>query len=256
MSEKQYGNAVKIAKDGLAKIEVVNAKRTVIADLMAEIGQLTKEEDIYQVGLKEGFYSSVDLKHFLKLYQLEDKGVIDRAVEYLDKQTEHEKRDYGYIHFLHGDYELIWQVCSKDKSFLGWSSSIKGEMLPLFIALLSGMNPLTPCIREFVKCNCYCTDIEVLANTFKEISQNDYDKYLDWCKKEVDGRVQAVVGGQHRGSYYKASVLVVAMGEALMAHGEKVKAVQFIRSHKEKFPRHRAFLQCMKADLALAGLEG
>jgi len=54
-------------------------------------------------------------------------------------------------------------------------------------------------------------------------------------------RVDAIVGGKHRGSYDKAALLTVACAEVLRLRGDKAAADTLVNEVRNRFPRHRAF---------------
>lgn len=255
MIEEEYQSAIKIAQHGLSNLKQVDSKRTKIADLLEELGRITNNPNCIEEGVKEGFYSSIDLKHFMKLYTLNSQRVLEEAVNYLDKHKTKKDGDSCYIHFLNGDYDLVWNICSKDKQALGWSSSVKGEVLPLFIALLSGKKDFDFCIKELLNRKFWNDDegaelfLEILSSNVRELSEGEYSRYLEWCKVEIDKRAEAIIRGQFRGSYSKVSSLVVSMGEAIASVGDLNEAVQYIKSYKQKYPRHIAFHGCLREDL-------
>ena len=258
MLEKQYDNSVLIAMNALENLQGVNLNRSKIADLLLEIGQVIKNDKFIETGIIEGFYSSLDLKHFLQLYILNKQNVITEAIQYLDKKTTKPNTEYYYMHFLNGDYDLVWTACKKDKEFLGWSSSTKGKMIPLFIALLANEDSINHCTRKLINNSFYNESenfIEVLRLTLKKLSDEDYKKYFNWCLKEIEDRVEAILRGQHRGSYYKISSLIVAMAKAIKSQKDKTGAIQFIQEYKGKYPRHTAFRGCLREDISLAKFE-
>ena len=197
-----------------------------------------------------------DLRHFINIYDLKDENVKDAAMDYLGK-LQSQSDDRNYIRFLYGAYESVYAACASDKTFLGWSSSEKGRMIPLFIALLSGKKTLSPCLKDligssFPHANIKEAFFQALTDSFKRLPDAERKKYFEWCLKETDGRVEAIVGGQHRGSYYKASALVVSLAEAMRSAGDKAGAEKFIVSYKEKYPRHSSFRACLNQDIGLA----
>lgn len=59
--------------------------------------------------------------------------------------------------------------------------------------------------------------------------------------KKVDKRTEAVVGGNHRKSYYKAAALITALGETLESNGKLHGRMVTIEHYKKMHPRKRAF---------------
>ena len=257
IAEKQYGDAVAAASEGLTKLNVISETRTAIADLLLEAGNLTKDEQIIRTAVWEGFRSSLDLSHFISLRRLNDENLVSLAIEYMDENYKKDSSAVYYcIHFLNGDYDLVWDACKKDKKFLGWSTSEKGKLLPLFAALLTEGQTVMPCTKKLIENtylygNVFEDFIQILTSSLKKLSESDYQKYYDWCVKEAAGRVDAIVKGQFRGSYHKASMLVVSMAEVIRSKGGDSDAIKFIKSYKEKYPRHSSFHSCLLEDISL-----
>jgi hypothetical protein len=148
----------------------------------------------------------------------------------------------------------VWEVLKKDKSPLGWSSSEKGKIIPLFIALLTGSKPLEPCAKKMIADSYekqFDSFVQVLTESLKSLSDADYQDYYAWCLNETSGRVDAIVKNQHRGSYYKASALVVSIAEIIRSKGDNSAATAFINGYKEKYPRHTALHRCLRDDIQL-----
>ncbi len=74
-----------------------------------------------------------------------------------------------------------------------------------------------------------------------QLSSEQEELYLKWCKDEIGSRIDAIVSNQHRGSYYKAAGLLVAMAETLANMDEKQEGMDFIERYRSKYPRHTAF---------------
>lgn len=258
IAQMEYSKAVSVITDGFVILVGVNKNRAKIADLLLEIGISTNDKSIIEKAAWEGFISSADLSHFINIYNLKDENVKSAALEYMGNLPG-KRDDHNYIRFLYGDYTDVYNVCSKDKKYLGWSSSEKGRMLPLFIALLTGRNELPPCVKKLIKFTFpygnFITDFYTsLADSFKDLPDMERKKYYDWCLKETDNRVEAIVRGLHRGSYNKASALIVSLAEAMCSVGDMAGAKKFIISYKEKYPRHSAFRAELQQDVGLANL--
>ena len=255
VEEKHYGQAIDIAERGLEKLNPINSSRTKIADFLLEIGHTLNDNQIIKAAVWEGFRSSVDLRHFVAIYQSKDGRLYDQAIKYVEGHKN--SGDYLTMCFLNGDYELVWKSLKKDKRALGWSASEKGKILPLFIALLAGDKPIKPCTYKMIK-TYYAYEkqfdefMQVLGECLNKISEADYQNYQSWCQTEISGRVEAIVKGQHRGSYHKASALVVSIAEAIKSKSGESNAASFIMGYKAKYPRHSAFHACLREDIKLA----
>ena len=255
IAEKEYPQAVFIILDGFSKLKGINNTRTKIADLLMNIGNITEDQSLIDKAVWEGFNSSVDLRHFINICNLRDKNIKDMAIDYLDKH-QGKSNDSNYIRFLYGDYESVYTDCASDKKFLGWSMSEKGRMIPLFIALLANGETLSPCTKKLIESNFPHSNIkeaffQVLIENYKRLSDTEWKNYFNWCLKEADGRVEAIVRGQHRNSYYKASALIVSLAEVMRSSGDEMGSKNFIVSYKEKYPRHSSFRACLNQDIGL-----
>jgi len=135
---------------------------------------------------------------------------------------------------------------------LGWSSQFKGIAIPLFILLLNSNRKLTKAGQRLTDGIEYRLgykedDIKNFTDrffTWKEkvaLTNEQYEKYTKWLKKEVDRRTEAVVGGSHRKSYYKVAVLIAALGEALESNGKPHGRMAVIDHYKKMYSRKRAF---------------
>jgi len=156
------------------------------------------------------------------------------------------------IKFFYGEFDYIFEDCKKDKTELGWSSRFKGIAIPLFILLLNKNRKLTKAVQRLMNGIEYRLelkedDVKSFTDRFfywKEnvvLTSEQYEKYAEWLEKEVDKRTEAVVGGGHRKSYYKAAVLIAALGEALESNGKPHGRMALIEYYKKMYSRKRAF---------------
>ena len=79
------------------------------------------------------------------------------------------------------------------------------------------------------------------------ISEDVKKEILIYLIETIDARVEAIVGGSHRGSYYKAARLGAALGEVEESMGKTHGKAERVSKYLAEFPRHRAFKQEMKA---------
>jgi len=260
---KRYDDAHTLVYGGLKSLKGMDSNKKILADYLIEIAKLVENQEYFRMGFVEAFQASLEFEYFVEILRLGDSGLIEEAVDYLrvnkDKANE---IAYYLIEFLMGDYQLVWERCAKDKKALGWSSygvywgsssALKGSLFPLFLALLSEgkIGEVTSrLVKE--KFNYEGFD-ELLLQLFRELTMEEYQQYFEWCKDEIEKRVIAIVGNQHRKSYHKASELIVAMAEVMMIDVNEAAAMSYVRSFKDMFPRHNAFIKCLRADLALIG---
>ena len=162
--------------------------------------------------------------------------------------------------FLGEDWRAAHQMAANEQ-VLGWSSSenIQGFVLAFFLVLLSGKSTaglpgnLAQLWQErlnnssgywFSEENSLSRRLErAYANLFERITLNssEQSEALAWSLEVANRRVDAIVGGQHRGSYDKAAMLITASAEVLGLRGEKDKADALLSAVRNRFPRHRAF---------------
>jgi hypothetical protein len=80
---------------------------------------------------------------------------------------------------------------------------------------------------------------ERIATT--SLSRDKQEQFLSWCLDVAKKRMTAIVGEQHRGSYDKAAVLMIACAEVLRARDDRKGADAVLNEARERFPRHRSF---------------
>lgn len=80
------------------------------------------------------------------------------------------------------------------------------------------------------------------------VPSNVHKYYLDWCKREIGKRVDAIVSNRYRHNYYKAADLIAAMSETLANMNRLDESSAFPELYRARYPRHSAF----KAELSRA----
>lgn len=263
---------IECEKLGLESIGILPQELVIrgkIADLTAKAAKQLGHADIIKECYEAAFYSESTLNHYLRLFELPDyKDITDRAakhanalpedsvwegnnnkqllVNYLSK--EHKK----VIRFFNGEFDYIFEDCKKDKTELGWSGQFKGIAIPLFILLLIQDGKLTKAGQRLIDGIEYRLgfkedDIKSFTDRFftwkgKVVLPNEqYEKYAEWLEKEADKRTEAIVGGGLRKSYYKAAILIAALGEALESNGKPHGRMAVIEHYKKMYSRKSAF---------------
>jgi hypothetical protein len=84
------------------------------------------------------------------------------------------------------------------------------------------------------------------------LNRDEQEKYLAWCLDVTKRRVNAIVSEQHRGSYYKAAMLIAACAEVLQLRGDRKAADAIVEDTRNRFPRHRAFQSELNAAIPQA----
>jgi len=232
--EKKYSEAIEIAMGVLGKNEIDSKYRVKTADLLYGLGYKIDDSDIIRKGIVEGFKLSLDLSHFINLYELKDAQLIKDMVVYMDDKNVKNL----YIHFLNGDYELVFNECKDNKS--------KESMVPLFIALLKknvSLNNYNKSTIEYDYLQEYMSDdfVELLDSSFLKLSDLDFEKYKDWCISVIDNKVEEIVKGQQRSNYNNAAALIVSFAELILLSDSEANAEAFIQKYRDKYPRHNSF---------------
>ena len=275
MDMSEYEKAVSVAREGLDKLDVGLRTRSKVADLLLIMAEKLSNSDLQRLARIEGFISSPDLEHYISLLSLKDKSVLEkailrmddvykngvnnRAIQFSRDKTSVGTYDYYYIHFLNGDYQLIHEELAKDKQALGWSSSLKGRFIHLFIALLAGKSKSVLGVDSLVKNNFYeniAKDefVKVLKESFRDISPEQEGIYYSWCLYEITKRIDSIVVGKQRKSYGKAAELLVAFAEVMLLR-ESSQGVDLLETYKAKYNRHRAFIGELNTRIKVAGLK-
>ena len=70
---------------------------------------------------------------------------------------------------------------------------------------------------------------------------------LAYLEKAIDNRVEAIVGGNHRGSYFKAAMPGVALGEVEESLGKENGKAERVEKYLKQFSRHSAFKKEMRS---------
>jgi len=161
------------------------------------------------------------------------------------------------------DWDAAYHAAAQGK-VLGWSSreNPQGLVVPAFLALLAGKAPgalpanLAQLWRRGLQNSVTSlgeideredSALKRLERAYEEQfarvqwSAERQEKTLSWCLDVAQQRVDAIVGGKHRGSYDKAALLTVACAEVLRLRGDKAAADTLVNEVRNRFPRHRAF---------------
>lgn len=250
MEHSMFQEAVSIGCKGLGMLDKNLLGRSKLAESLIAVAKTAQNEQAYRFGVVERYHSNPCVSNFLPLFGM-NQIEIDRAIARLEEvrinkiDRMYSEYDYYFIRFLNGDFELVFEAIRNDKKPLGWSGSLKGRMIPLFIGLLAGFDKrCTNIFNAIEHILPYGTDFSafksVLCNQHKNISLLQEETYLQRCVEEVSKRTDAIVSNQYRGSYYKAATLLYTVGE-MMACREEAAPFQMAESFKVKYPRHSAF---------------
>lgn len=259
-------------KLGLEAISLISENliiRGKIAEITSKAATRLKHTDVVEKCYEAVFYSHSTLNNYLQLFEVPYyENIIGKATKHAETlpensmsrfdnynkqlRTNNLSRDFkDVIRFFNGEFEYIYDKCKKDKSTLGWSTRFKGIGIPLFILLLNKDKKITKAGEQLIKSIIYrmgfVEGMESFSNKFlnwKEkqvLTEEQLEKYIEWLQKEIDKRVEAVVGGGYRKSYYKAAELIATLGETLQSSGMESGRAITIERYKKIHSRKRAF---------------
>ena len=266
---KQNRN-IECEKLGLEAIKVVPENlilRGEIADLTAKAAINLKHYDIANKCHEASFYSKSSLNNYLRLFEIPNyEDITKKAAKHVEMLPEDSIYNFNnknkqmlinaisrehkdIIKFFNGEFDYIYDKYKNDDYILGWSSGFKGIAVPLFIMLLNKDKKSTKAIEKLVKGIIYRLgfvgeDVQNFLDLFlnwrekQTLTEAQYEKYVLWLKNEIDKRTEGIVGGGYRKSYYKAAVLIVAMGETLesngMVNGRTIMIEHYRKAHSRK----------------------
>jgi hypothetical protein len=173
----------------------------------------------------------------------------------------------AHAYLLSAEWRKALQLSAGEK-VLGWSNSNnpQGVVVSFFLVLVSGqpIEALPPNLNEFwhrvlqtsAGFNWRIGENDVLERLVRahaeclrtvRLRHAEQEEVLSWCLDVARRRVEAIVSGQHRRSYNKAAMLIVACAEVLRLRGEENGARELLDEVRARFPRHRSFQAELKA---------
>lgn len=161
------------------------------------------------------------------------------------------KKDYNYLNFFIGNFEEVFKDCSKIKTTLGWSDSYIQYCVYLWLLYFNKNsdskvynNILFQTFDELgFKENTLFLDNEyklIFEKWKRQFEISNREKYIEWLKNIIDKRVDDIVSNNHRKSYFKAAILVVALSEVLESNKIQNKN-EFINLYHNKYSRRSLF---------------
>ena len=153
--------------------------------------------------------------------------------------------------FFTGNFEYFFDECTKTNTSLGWSVSPIQYNVYLWLLYFNRNNNskvYNSIIYSAFDELGFKEDMLFLDNDYKLIFNkwkinfeiNNKDKYIDWLQSIIEKRVDAIVSNGHRGSYFKAALLVVAFAEVLESNNIQQKQ-EFVNKYHQKYSRHSSF---------------
>lgn len=189
----------------------------------------------------------------------------------IDKNTISEI-DYKLLHFFSGHFDKVKSWCMEQKSPLGWSGKFIDYGVHLMLLYLcSDTDPGKACKKiadNFSTQVCLLTGKDLVFMTENSVFETDVsmqrsgevflevfnvwksnynmasdsvNSYVEWLESVISKRVDGIVGGKYRKSYYKVALLVAALGEVKESLGTKLAKNFIINEYLKKFPRHTSF---------------
>lgn len=182
----------------------------------------------------------------------------------------------AHAYILAGRYGDAFNMCSKNDKSLGWSSGSnpKSFLVPFFLHILLKQNSAFPAknldIVWEAALDCSAghwdffdekrTDAAQLKNAVDKarclstLTEEEEAKYLRWCTDEIGLRVDAIVSGKHRQSYFKAADMLAALAEVLAGRGTREDGARLIEEYYRKYNHHAAFRKELCASAKRSGM--
>jgi len=279
--EQRFAEALSAAQEALQTLPRELPIRAAIAEHLCASAMHIKDMPVLRAGRWEAFWAAPDLPRLLNMRDAapdtERLQEMLRAYQYLQEYRERPRNPSQTMFYEDPEERPTWvnqnlltnamllsgnwaaaQQKAATEPVLGWSSSesTQGMVLVFFLVWLSGnatpSGNLAGLWRQRLQASEFDSQAESplvkrLEDAYKELfSQISLDTdqqatILAWCLETANRRVDAIVSGQHRGSYDKAALLITACAEVLRLRGEKEHARDLLSSVRERYPRHRSF---------------
>ena len=212
----------------------------------------TKNKEKY---LLNSFSSKTNIANLLRIMQ---NGYFEKNKEKInniinEKYSANKSNMYYYLQFFLGNLDEFYEECKKHKEILGWSNSFIKTAVDLWLLLMtdkintkvfssilkSAFSSLEIAEHlEFLEKD-YAKVFENWKNSIKTILQ---EKYITWIDQMIEKRVDGVINGNYRKSYYKVAILVVALDEMLTSQ-KQISKGECISFYQKKYSRRSAFKQ-------------
>ncbi|GMA08803.1 hypothetical protein GCM10025886_19540 [Tetragenococcus halophilus subsp. flandriensis] len=240
--------AFMVGKDGLKNIPVKNKVRSQVAEEVLNLAQQLNDTSIIHKAVQDAFYSDPQLDTLfpvlkLDLFEQEKRQLLHfvRNDSTVDNRT--------VLLFFLGEFETVYKKVSTDHRALGWSTSDKGMIIPLFLLLLRPLefSQAADSVLLEVKHRVSGNPDDSFENEFviwkNTVSLNEKSKsqYLKWCKKEVKARAKELIITKFRHHYSRMAALIVTLGEAEENIGIPNARAQIIQNYRREHSRKRNF---------------
>jgi len=261
---------IKLGNKALNKLDKNLKIRNDIALYLAQYDENNKEKYIF-----ESFLSNTNIPNLLRIinngyykkYNKEIEKITSNynrnSITYKNFELEQNLIDinkYCYLQFFMGNFEGFFDECLKHNATLGWSGSFIQTAVYLWLLILNEKDVMSPAYLSIISStfnnlDFSKNDLLFLEDDYHKIFKNwkkqfniditQKEKYINWLIRIIDKRVEAIVGGSKRKSYYKAAILVVALGEVLETNNIQSKEA-FVNKYHKQYVRRSAFRKELK----------
>jgi len=219
-----------------------------IALYLANIDTRNQEKYIYTAFM---FKASI-----LNLLRIINNGYYNKYEKDIkNKIKSNNSKDKYYLKFFIGDFEDFYEESIKHKRLLGWTGSFEKMSVYMWLLLLNQTdNPtksysklLTSVFQEIDynedENGLFENDIRKIWITWKKqfkLETETREKAMKWLNKVIENRVDVIMEGNYRKSYYKVALIIVGYGEILENQHKGAKE-EYINYYKKKYSRRSAF---------------
>ena len=257
---------IKIGNVALSKIDKKLTIRNDIALVLARFDDINKEEY-----LLDSFNSNTNIPNLLHLinnnlfkkYNKEIENTIESIKnskkklkdDFFDELSENilDTQEKHYLDFFIGNFEDFFKYCKDNNISLGWSCSFIKYGVYLWLLffnqnintiasetiLKDTLNNLIFNKKELFLDEDYKEIWNKWRNYF-EVDDKDKKKIIKWLEEIIGKRVEAIIEGNYRKSYYKVAILIVALGEVFESNNIATMD-ETIAKYEKKYSRRSSF---------------
>ena len=264
--KNQIDEIINIGNTALSILDKKLTIRNDIALYLAKYDEQNKEKYIL-----ESFKANTNIPNLLRIinngYYETNKNEIENMIVINDEKKSYyatrrseinkiNKIDYYYLKFFMGDFAEFFDECLNQKSSLGWSGSFIQYAVNLWLLYFNNFSDskvykgiLLQTFEELdFKDNVSFLDEDysiIFEKWKKQFKIDNKEKYINWLKEIINKRVDAIISNNHRKSYFKAAILVVALAEVLESNNIQSKE-SFVEQYHNKYSRRVAFRNELK----------
>lgn len=233
---------VSIGNEVLSIIDKNVVARNEIALYVAQYDNSNKEKYII-----EAFKSSPNVPNLIRII---NNGYYQKHKDTIEEISKVENDTKYFIKFFLGQFDEFYEKCREYKSPLGWTGSFIETAVYLWILTLNNTkskineNIISEIFERLgFKNNILFLDDDyylILTKWKGTVDINNVKKYIDWLIDIIDKRVEGILNGKYRNSYFKAARLIVALSEVLEANNI-ISKDEYIKEYHQKYSRHSSF---------------